>query len=150
MLYLNIFSLYTNSNGFFKFNFNKCCIWILLLQWKRFCRWRFNFNKCCIWIIQVYSILLLFCNLTLTSVVFESSIFFYFIFYFGDLTLTSVVFESTKFLFQKNTSQFNFNKCCIWIKYIAICRKNSNQFNFNKCCIWIHHQYYIFLLIVFI
>ena len=34
--------------------------------------------------------------------------------------------------------QFNFNKCCIWIKGDVIVYGNDDQFNFNKCCIWIN------------
>ena len=34
-------------------------------------------------------------------------------------------------------SQFNFNKCCIWIIDFLIKYKKPRAFNFNKCCIWI-------------
>ena len=60
---------------------------------------------------------ILFIYLTLTSVVFEwedevdeASIIAY-------LTLTSVVFEFDDLFKTKKSVQFNFNKCCIWIKF---------------------------------
>ena len=77
-----------------KFNFNKCCIWILVPA-KKYIRlhdltltsvvfellWeyiqgqtlnKFNFNKCCIWMIIYRNITkITLPNLTLTSVVFE-------------------------------------------------------------------------------
>ena len=34
----------------YKFNFNKCCIWIFYSPFVYANRLQFNFNKCCIWI----------------------------------------------------------------------------------------------------
>ena len=101
---------------FLAFNFNKCCIWIIILIALLRCIVWFNFNKCCIWILELIALHLLLFDLTLTSVVFE---FFYSLCLLQkhiDLTLTSVVFE-----YGKDTEipigkyEFNFNKCCIWI-----------------------------------
>ena len=77
---------------------------------------RFNFNKCCIWIfynpLKKYHIL----NLTLTSVVFESSNCKGKSKNGSNLTLTSVVFEFSKpLVINKVVGTFNFNKCCIWM-----------------------------------
>ena len=44
-------------------------------------------------------------------------------------------------LYAKLLIEFNFNKCCIWIKNHLLYPKKSALFNFNKCCIWIF--YYI-------
>ena len=56
--------------------------------------------------------------LTLTSVVFEFSIWYTVFTMLLDLTLTSVVFELTTIssLFLSMTA-FKFNKCCIWIQF---------------------------------
>ena len=120
----------------------------------------FNFNKCCIWIndnSEAHGNLI---NLTLTSVVFELIKLHTSIRCNIYLTLTSVVFEwieetksdiaGTEFNFNKCCIWishfitlyilfvlFNFNKCCIWIYLVLVLYMGLNWFNFNKCCIWI-------------
>ena len=77
---------------------------------------KFNFNKCCIWILRYHNIQDFSQNLTLTSVVFEFNNLWYVVDISLNLTLTSVVFESLKDVpVNVPSSVFNFNKCCIWI-----------------------------------
>ena len=54
-----------------------------------------------------------------------------------NLTLTSVVFECLMRKLFLDYKKFNFNKCCIWIKYSFLLFVLRKWFNFNKCCIWI-------------
>ena len=53
------------------------------------------------------------------------------------LTLTNVVFESLIKILWSIYLQFNFNKCCIWIRAVNDEVERPLIFNFNKCCIWI-------------
>ena len=51
-----VFELKKVSNMFILgliFNFNKCCIWIVILGKNAKLHSLFNFNKCCIWILFV-------------------------------------------------------------------------------------------------
>ena len=56
--------------------------------------------------------------LTLTSVVFELDLEVYKQKQKANLTLTSVVFELDRVFVYDVAFWFNFNKCCIWIKFL--------------------------------
>ena len=51
------------------------------------------------------------------------------------------------FLLTLEDIEFNFNKCCIWIIYMAAPVPNQEIFNFNKCCIWIYINIFLLLLL---
>ena len=122
-----------------QFNFNKCCIWMLLGGlWIRhlwyltltsvvfelvfapfnFVIFRFNFNKCCIWITDLVP-----CPYSWPQFNFNKC----------------CIWIVPKLQLGFHLPLFNFNKCCIWIWLLFLLFQCCFGFNFNKCCIWIGH-----------
>ena len=98
---------------------------------------KFNFNKCCIWIICSHFRTPYIQNLTLTNVVFECIVNNHISQNHKNLTLTNVVFESCRCTNYCNVI-INLTLTNVVFEFVNDENIYDNiKFNFNKCCIWI-------------